>query len=71
MTAQEDRAMREIDPALKAATAEDEIEALRMEAVLAMPLDPGNREKRLPSPAYHRWYQNAFNRARKRVTGRA
>ena len=70
MTAQEDRAMREIDPALKAASAEDEIEALRHEAVLAMPLDPGNREKRLPSPAFHRWYQAAFGRARKRVAGR-
>ena len=70
MTAQEDRAMREIDPALKNATAEDEIEALRMEAVLAMPIDPGNREKRLPSPNYGRWYQAAFGRARRKVTGR-
>jgi hypothetical protein len=70
MSVAEARAKAEIGPALLAATSEDEVEALRQDAALAMPTDPGDKRKRVPSPAYLEWYQRAVKAARLRVAGR-
>lgn len=69
MTDDERAAKTALDPALKNATTDEEVEILRKEAVLAAAIDPRDPSKRKPSPAYWAWYQAAIRAAQLRVGG--
>jgi ERF superfamily protein len=63
----EQKAMRELEPAVRAATTPEEIEALRKEAIAAAPVDPANPRKRKPTPLYLAWCTSTFRAADIRI----
>lgn len=71
MTAKEAAARAEIHPALLEASTEKDVEALRKLAAEAMPTDPGDPTKRVPSPVYRKWYNDAVRAAMMRVNRHA